>query len=338
MHLPKLPRPSSRRMALLALALAGAALVLPALPTPAREGLVIPAPAIDMPAPAGGGTQVAVLAGGCFWGIQGVFQHVEGVVSAVSGYAGGKAATAHYDEVGSGDTGHAESVQITYDPNKISYGKLLQVFFSAAHDPTQLNRQGPDEGTQYRTAIFPQDEEQGRIARAYIAQLDQAHVFAAPIATKVEPGQSFYRAETYHQDYLTLHPTQPYIVFNDLPKIENLKRLFRSLSRQAGAGVAGWRRRRRGQTILRMKASGEVAMILRLNISLPPKQFYATIDAVECKLAWYDSQIAACTDDDALADFGNDRALLQTVRSYLKEEMGKWNAALDKDRSSPAKS
>lgn len=232
-----------RRMALLAATLAGAALALPMAPAQAREGIVIPAPAADA-AVSGGGTQVAVLAGGCFWGIQGVFQHVEGVVSAVSGYAGGKSGTAHYDEVGSGDTGHAESVQITYDPSKISYGKLLQVFFSAAHDPTQINRQGPDVGTQYRTAIFPQNEEQGRIARAYIAQLDAAHVFAAPIATKVEPGQSFYRAEAYHQDYLTLHPTQPYIVFNDLPKIENLKRLFPDLYRDkpvlvSQAGRAG---------------------------------------------------------------------------------------------------
>jgi peptide-methionine (S)-S-oxide reductase len=229
---------------LLILALASAALASTVLagPAMAREGIVIPAPAIDMPVPAGAGNQVTVLAGGCFWGVQGVFQHVEGVVGAVSGYAGGKAATAHYEEVGSGQTGHAESVQITYDPAKISYGKLLQIFFSVAHDPTQRDRQGPDVGTQYRTAIFPQNQEQDRIARAYIAQLDKAHVFDAAIATKVEPGQSFYRAEAYHQDYLTLHPTQLYIVYNDLPKIENLKRLFPDFYRDQPVLVSQARR------------------------------------------------------------------------------------------------
>ena len=176
-------------------------------------------------------TAVAVFAGGCFWGVQGVFQHVEGVSNAVSGYAGGSAQTAHYEMVGLGDTGHAEAVQISYDPAKISYGKLLQVFFSVAHDPTQLNRQGPDTGTQYRTAIFPQDEAQAKVAKDYIAELNKARLFNAAIVTKLEPGQSFYPAEGYHQDYLTLNPSQPYIVYNDMPKIENLRKLFPDLYR-----------------------------------------------------------------------------------------------------------
>lgn len=213
-----------------------AMLVLPAtaaltLPSAAQEGIAIPAPAADGPA-AQGTTAVAVLAGGCFWGVQGVFQHVEGVTNAVSGYAGGEAATAHYEIVTSGTTGHAEAVKVTYDPAKISYGKLLQVFFSVAHDPTQLNRQGPDVGTQYRTAIFPADEAQAAAAKAYIAQLNQSRVFEAAIVTKIEPGHAFYPAEDYHQDYLTLNPTQPYIVYNDLPKIDNLKRLFPDLYRE----------------------------------------------------------------------------------------------------------
>ena len=203
----------------------------------AREGIVIPAPNLDDPA-APGGTETAVLAGGCFWGVQGVFQHLDGVTNAVSGYAGGDAATAHYRMVGTGDTGHAEAVAVTYDPARISYGKLLQVFFSVAHDPTQLNRQGPDVGTQYRTAVFPLNDAQARIAQAYIAQLDQAHVFAAPVATRIEPGRSFFPAEDYHQDYLTLNPTQPYIVYNDLPKVENLKRLFPQLYRDDPALVS----------------------------------------------------------------------------------------------------
>jgi peptide-methionine (S)-S-oxide reductase len=227
-RLPK-PRisPTASRSALAAFALAGLALAGPAT---AQEGIAIPAPAVDATAPQGD-TAVAVLAGGCFWGVQGVFQRVEGVRNAVSGYAGGDAATAHYNIVTSGATGHAEAVEITYDPARISYGKLLQVFFSTAHDPTQLNRQGPDVGTQYRTAIFPQDEEQAKIAKDYIAQLNQARVFDAAVVTKIEPGHPFYPAEDYHQDYLTLNPTQPYIVYNDLPKIENLKRLFPDLYR-----------------------------------------------------------------------------------------------------------
>ena len=199
-------------------------------PSWAQEGIAIPPPALDEPA-GQAQTEIAVLAGGCFWGVQGVFQRVEGVTNAVSGYAGGEKDAAHYETVSSGGTGHAEAVKITFDPSKISYGKLLQVYFSVAHDPTELNRQGPDVGTQYRTAIFPENEEQARVAKAYIAQLDQARVFNAAIVTKIEPGQTFYPAEDYHQDYLTLNPGQPYIVYNDLPKIENLKRIFPDLYR-----------------------------------------------------------------------------------------------------------
>jgi peptide-methionine (S)-S-oxide reductase len=192
----------------------------------AEEAVVIPPPALDQPAGHGATTEVAVLAGGCFWGVQGVFQHVDGVSNAVSGYTGGNESTASYRIVTSGTTGHAESVRITFDPRKISYGRVLQIYFSVAHDPTQLDRQGPDEGTQYRSAIFPTSPEQERTAKAYIAQLDKAHVYHAPIVTRIEPGQTFYPAENYHQDYLTLHPNQPYIVYNDLPKIDNLKRIF----------------------------------------------------------------------------------------------------------------
>ena len=191
----------------------------------AQEGLTVPAPAVDE---AAGDThkETAVFAGGCFWGVQGVFQHVEGVSNAVSGYAGGTESTAHYEMVGNGDTGHAESVRITFDTQKITYGKLLQIYFSVAHDPTQLNQQGPDVGTQYRSTVFPTNGEQARIVEAYIDQLNKAHVYDAPIMTTVEPGKAFYPAETYHQDFLTNNPTYPYIVYNDMPKIENLKRLF----------------------------------------------------------------------------------------------------------------
>ena len=188
----------------------------------------IPAPAVDEPS-SSATFEVAVLAGGCFWGVQGVFQHVNGVTSAVSGYAGGSKNTAEYETVSTGSTGHAESVQITFDPHRISYGRVLQIFFSVVHDPTQLNRQGPDTGTQYRSTIFPTSPEQARIAEAYIAQLDKARAFAAPIVTKIEPGRTFYLAEAYHQNYLTLHPSQPYIVINDLPKIQALQQLFPSL-------------------------------------------------------------------------------------------------------------
>ena len=194
-------------------------------PSAADSARIVPPPAID--ASAGQATtEVAVLAGGCFWGVQGVFQHVEGVSSAVSGYAGGAKETAQYDKVTSGRTGHAEAVRITYDPRKISFGRILQIYFSVAHDPTELNRQGPDVGTQYRSAIFPANDGQASIAKAYIDQLNQAGVFGKKAVTTIEPGHAFYPAEAYHQDYLTLHPNQPYIVINDLPKVANLKRLF----------------------------------------------------------------------------------------------------------------
>jgi peptide-methionine (S)-S-oxide reductase len=189
------------------------------------EARVVPAPAFDE-TPERATSEVAVLAGGCFWGVQGVFQHVAGVTNAVSGYAGGDEATAHYSMVSTGTTGHAESVQITFDPRRISYGRILQIFFSVAHNPTELDRQGPDSGTQYRSAIFPKDAEQARIAKAYIAQLNLAHVFATPIVTRIESGRAFYPAEAHHQNFLERHPTYPYIVVNDLPKIHALKRLF----------------------------------------------------------------------------------------------------------------
>jgi peptide-methionine (S)-S-oxide reductase len=190
----------------------------------AEDVVIIPAPAVDTQA--SDGVQTAVIAGGCFWGVQGVFQHTGGVVSAVSGYAGGNKSTADYTMVSTGTTGHAESVQIKYDPKQISYGKILQIFFSVAHDPTQLNRQGPDSGTQYRSAIFTTSDEQKKVADAYIAQLNAAKVYKKPIVTKVGPLEGFYPAESYHQDYLTLHPNQPYIAYNDIPKVENLKKVF----------------------------------------------------------------------------------------------------------------
>ena len=190
----------------------------------AEDAVVIPAPALDVQA--SDSIQSAVLAGGCFWGVQGVFQHTSGVVNAVSGYAGGSKVSANYTMVSTGGTSHAESVEIKYDPKKISYGKILQIFFSVAHDPTQLNRQGPDSGPQYRSAIFTANDEQKKVAEAYIDQLNAAKVYKKPIVTKVGPLEAFYAAEAYHQDYLTLHPTQPYIAYKDLPKIENLKKLF----------------------------------------------------------------------------------------------------------------
>jgi len=187
----------------------------------ATAPVALPNPAVD-DAPAASGPQTAVLAGGCFWGIQGVFEHVKGVVSVSAGYSGGAAGTANYETVSEGQSGHAESVEITYDPARISYGQLLKVFFSVAHDPTELNRQGPDTGTQYRSAIFYANENQQRIARAYIDQLNGAKVFPQRIVTQVTPLKGFYRAEAYHQDYLILHPNNPYIVINDLPKIAHL--------------------------------------------------------------------------------------------------------------------
>ncbi len=195
-----------------------------------EEARVVPAPALDQ-ATSPATSEVAVLAGGCFWGVQGVFQHVDGVISAVSGYAGGGNDTAQYKRVGGGATGHAESVRVTFDPRKISYGKILQIYFSVAHDPTQLDRQGPDSGPQYRSTIFPTSPQQATAAKAYIETLNQSHVFGAPIVTTIEPDKAFYPAEAYHQDYLTRHPNNPYIVYNDLPKIESLKRLFPELYR-----------------------------------------------------------------------------------------------------------
>jgi peptide-methionine (S)-S-oxide reductase len=190
----------------------------------AEDAVVVPPPAADVPP--SDGLQTAVVAGGCFWGVQGVFQHTSGIASAVSGYAGGSKMTASYEQVSTGSTGHAESVQIKYDPQKISYGKILQIFFSVVHDPTQLNRQGPDSGTQYRSAIFTTSDEQKKVADAYIAQLNAAKVYSRPIVTKVGALEGFFPAESYHQDYLTLHPNQPYIAYNDLPKVENLKKIF----------------------------------------------------------------------------------------------------------------
>ena len=203
--------------------------------TTARSGsqekaVVIPAPAVEQPA-SQATSAVAVFAGGCFWGVQGVYQHVKGVTSAVSGYAGGDKDTARYEIVSNGRSGHAESVRVTYDPRQISFGRLLQVFFSVVHDPTLLNRQGPDVGTQYRSAIFPANDEQAEIAKAYITQLNQARVFRSAIVTKIESDRPFFDAERYHQDYLTNHPSEPYIVFNDLPKIAELKRVFPELYR-----------------------------------------------------------------------------------------------------------
>jgi peptide-methionine (S)-S-oxide reductase len=189
-----------------------------------EPAVVIPPPTLD--APAGGGTQTIVLAGGCFWGVQAVYEYTKGVTSAVAGYSGGSKETAHYEMVGTERTGHAESVQVTYDPQQISLGKILQIYFSVAHNPTELNFQGPDHGPSYRSAIFYSSDEQKRFVQGYIDQLNQAHVFSKPIVTKLEGFTGFYPAEDYHQDFLVLHPTYPYIVYNDLPKVENLKRLF----------------------------------------------------------------------------------------------------------------
>jgi peptide-methionine (S)-S-oxide reductase len=189
----------------------------------------IPDPALDAPLATSKGEQTAVIAGGCFWGLEAVFKHVKGVIDVTSGYSGGLAETAHYEMVSTGKTGHAESIRINYDPSQISYGQLLKVFFSVAHDPTELNRQGPDRGTQYRSAIFYSNEEQKRIAQAYVDQLNQAKVFGRPMVTEVVALQSFYEAEAYHQDYLVHHPDEPYIIINDLPKVENLRKQFPTL-------------------------------------------------------------------------------------------------------------
>jgi peptide-methionine (S)-S-oxide reductase len=189
----------------------------------------VPSPVTDAPIAASKGEQSVVVAGGCFWGIQAVFQHVKGVINATSGYSGGSANTAEYETVSTGETGHAESVKITYDPSQITYGQLLRVFFSVAHDPTELNRQGPDSGTQYRSVIFYNSDDQKRIAEAYIAQLDKAGVFSQPVVTLVVPLKAFYPAEAYHQNYAKLHPSDPYIFFNDAPKVAHLQQEFPEL-------------------------------------------------------------------------------------------------------------
>ncbi len=195
---------------------------------PVSRAAEFPAPAVDIPGAAH--TQaVAVFAGGCFWGVEAVFERLKGVTDVVSGYAGGNQSTAHYEMVGTGRTGHAESVQVTFDPSQITYGKLLQVLFSVAHDPTQLNRQGPDEGTQYRSAIFYTSDEQKRVAEAYIRQLTGAKVFRYPIVTQVVPLKGFYAAEEYHQNFIERNPDYPYVVYNDLPKLDHLKRQYPGL-------------------------------------------------------------------------------------------------------------
>ncbi len=201
-----------------------------------KNAVALPNPAVDEALAAKSSKETLILAGGCFWGVQAVFQHVKGVISATSGYSGGASNTAEYEVVSTGRTGHAESVRIVYDPSKITHGQLLQVFFSVALDPTQLNRQGPDEGTQYRSAIFYGNDEQKRIAEAYIAQLDQAKVFPRPIVTQVVAFKAFYPAEGYHQDYATLHPDNPYIRYNDLPKVAHLQQQFPNLYQ---ANIAG---------------------------------------------------------------------------------------------------
>jgi peptide-methionine (S)-S-oxide reductase len=205
-----------------------------------EKARVIPPPSVEEPA-SQAKSETAVLAGGCFWGVQGVFQHVKGVSRAVSGYAGGRKNTANYETVSLGTSGHAESVQVVFDPRQISYGRLLQVFFSVAHDPTQLNRQGPDFGTQYRSTIFPASPEQERVARAYIAQLNDARAFESKIVTTIEMDRAFYEAEDYHQDFLTRNPSHRYIVVNDLPKIEELKRVFPGLYRPVPVLVGSMR-------------------------------------------------------------------------------------------------
>ena len=231
---------SAGSLSLISAALLLAALAMRIVPAAAQEGIALPAPSIDLPA-SQASSEVMVIAGGCFWGVQGVFQHVKGVSNALSGYAGGAKSTAIYEVTNSGTTGHAESVQITYDPRQITYAQLLQIFFSVAHDPTQLNRQGPDTGSQYRSTIFAANADQARVAKAYIAQLDQAQVFKERIVTTIEVGREFYQAEKYHQDFLVRNPTHPYIVYNDLPKIENLKRLFAARYRAEPALVLGSR-------------------------------------------------------------------------------------------------
>ncbi|HMF66275.1 MAG TPA: peptide-methionine (S)-S-oxide reductase MsrA [Phyllobacterium sp.] len=204
--------------------LATVILLAPGVALAGEDVTIVPPPALDQSMSVK--SETIVLAGGCFWGVQGVYQHMKGVTSAVSGYSGGKKETASYEIVSGGDTGHAESVEVTFDPKAVSLGKILQVYFSVVHNPTELNRQGPDSGTQYRSAIFTTSVDQAKIANAYIAQLDKAKVYSGPIVTKVSSLEKFYPAEAYHQDYATINPTQPYIAYYDLPKIENLSKLF----------------------------------------------------------------------------------------------------------------
>ena len=191
-----------------------------------RAGSALPDNQVRAPVEATSDSQTAVFAGGCFWGVDAVFKHVKGVSDAESGYAGGRANTANYDQVSGGDTGHAEAVRVRFDPTQVSYQQLLQVFFGVAHDPTQLNRQGPDVGSQYRSAIFYTSADQDKVAKAYVQQMTGAHTFSKPIVTEIVPLQQFYRAEEYHQNYLALHPYQPYIVFNDMPKLKQLRKQF----------------------------------------------------------------------------------------------------------------
>jgi peptide-methionine (S)-S-oxide reductase len=221
---------SSFGLALLLVALAVGAVLWHSPMLAAEQAVILPAPVVDNPKSAAA-AQTAVLSAGCFWGVQGVFQHVRGVERVIAGYAGGERLTAHYEIVSSGNTGHAESVKITFNPAVISYGQILQIAFSVVHDPTQLNRQGPDVGSQYRSSVFYADDTQKHIAEAYIAQLQQAHVFPRPIVTRVDPLRGFYPAEDYHQDYLINNPTNPYIAFNDLPKIENFRKTYPELYR-----------------------------------------------------------------------------------------------------------
>ncbi len=223
--------------ALLAGALLTAAVGLPPAAT-AKKAPEIPAPAADTSLAAMHGEVSVVFAGGCFWGIQAVFQHMKGVLSATSGYSGGEARTAQYETVSTGRTGHAESVEVVFDPSQVTYGQLLHVFFSVGHDPTELNRQGPDEGTQYRSVVFYTTPDQLRVTRAYIEQLDKAHIFKHAIVTQVVPLKAFYPAEAYHQNYATLHPDSMYIRFNDAPKVENLKQEFPQVYRESPNLVA----------------------------------------------------------------------------------------------------
>ena len=209
--------------------------------TPGRSGeaaVVLPAPAVDNPR-AAGPMQTAVLAGGCFWGVQGVYQYTKGVKKVLSGYSGGDRSTAQYEKVGTGRTGHAESVEIIFDPKEISYGEILRIYFSVVHDPTQLDQQGPDSGPQYRSNIFYASSAQRKIAQAYILQLDQAKVFERPIVTRVDPLKAFYPAEEYHQDFLQHNPNHPYIVINDLPKIDNLRKIFPTYFREPPISAKG---------------------------------------------------------------------------------------------------